>query len=267
MYKSSLKQSGCIPSRLIFAIVAIALGHSALGPITLKAQSLNDRLASLEPGRPGQYKLLAEELAAKTGDAEAHETALRLFHIAAWLEPENFAAGSLRSMIAIARFPEEEKRFRAAAYLLDPAAEPAALRTVAAAGTDTGTPPPAELLRAVRLLRQGGRDAARQTIATRNVQEYLAAESHRTLRDELEALLAATTLNDRQLRRVLELELEWLRTASNAAAGVTRIVSAEPWSQLGRQALSEHPTSVTLLNLTEFDPRANLYRNGRWVRE
>ena len=249
--------STAIWTALVFALAAVTS--------FAQAQSLEERLAKLDPARPQQYKVLAEELAARTGDAEARRTAMRLFHIAAWLEPQTLAAGSLRSMIAIARTPDEEKRLRAAAFLLDPAAEESELRVVGASSVVSSLPPPPELQRAVRLLRQGSRDSARQLIAATRVQEYLAAESQRKLRDELAAIVTANTLADRQLRRLLELELQWSQLRRNSGGGIAG-PNSQPWQDLSRDALAATPTAPTLLTLTEFDPRENLYRNGRWVR-
>lgn len=254
--------------KLTFRVLLVLL-LAVLGGTAAAQDTLPERLAALDPARPGEYKRLAEEVAARSTDPETRATALRLFHIAAWLQPETLAAGSLRSMIALARSPEEEKRFRAAAYLLDPAAEPTSLRSVATSTTGGARsgPPPAELLQAVRQLRRGEREAARQSLSSPSVRDYLAVEDQQALRDELQALLAANALNQGQLRRVLELELAWSRETAATAGTAPHAPSAQPWNELGRPALATKATGVTLLDLTEFDPRECVYRSGKWSRE
>ena len=220
------------------------------------AQSgIENRIANLNPAEPIEYKLLAEELAARTGDEKSRTTALRLFHSAAWLDPEGLGPGSLRSMIALARSPEEEKRFRAALYLLDPSAEPDALPRIPPAKKSGTGEPPAELLHALRQLRQTGRDAARASLAAPAVREFLAAEANRPLRDELQALFTASRLSDTQLRRLLELELTWTRQSNPSPLAPLPQASAQPWSELSKEALATPARSATLLDLTEFDPR------------
>src|SRR3954466_16365436 len=72
------------------------------------------RLASLDPARPREYREYAEELAEKKLDPEARLTAVRLFQIAAWLDPAKTGRGALLGLVSLARPGEEEARFRAA---------------------------------------------------------------------------------------------------------------------------------------------------------
>lgn len=239
------------PRRLVAAMVVLLVCCSAASG----QSSLDKRLAQLDPSDALQYKLLAEEFAARSGDTEARVTALRLFHAAAWLDPERLGKGSLRSMIALARTPDEEQRFRAALYLLDPAAEADSLPRVAATPARTGGDPPAELVQALRQLRQTGRDAARPLLGTQAVRDFLAAEANRPLREQLQPLFSANRLSDAQLRQVLELELAWTRDPSRSSSSMPQAASPQPWSELGRDAIKSTPRSVTLLDLTEFDPR------------
>lgn len=79
-----------------------------------------DRLAELSPDQPAAYRNYAEELSEKRQDPEARDLALRLFLIAASLDPEKYGRGGFLSMASLARSPAEERRYRAVAYLLDP---------------------------------------------------------------------------------------------------------------------------------------------------
>lgn len=75
------------------------------------------RLAELNPAKPLRYKEYAEELAEVKIDPEARPMALRLYHIALNLAPDEFAESCLLGMIRIARDRDEQRRLRAAAYL------------------------------------------------------------------------------------------------------------------------------------------------------
>lgn len=78
------------------------------------------RLSGLSPEKPAEYRLYAEELSEKREDPEARALAIRLFLIAASLDPEGLGRGCLLSMASLARSPDEERRYRAMAYQLDP---------------------------------------------------------------------------------------------------------------------------------------------------
>jgi hypothetical protein len=81
------------------------------------------RLAELDPKFPRAYRDYAEELAEKRVDPEARETAIRLYLIAAYLAPDELGRSALLGMVPLARHEPERRRFRAMAYLLDPAGD------------------------------------------------------------------------------------------------------------------------------------------------
>jgi hypothetical protein len=94
-----------------------------------------ERLATLRPDQPRAYRDYAEELAEKREDPEARELALRLFHVAAVLDPEGLGRGSLLGMSTLADSPEQERRYRALAYLIDPKHDRGVLQPVASSGS------------------------------------------------------------------------------------------------------------------------------------
>lgn len=122
-----------------------------------------ERLAALDPAHPEAYREYAEELAEKRKDPEAQETAIRLFQIAAVLDPEQLGASCLLGMIPLARNEAEQRRFRAAAYVSDPRHDPALLRIERSQAARSAPLDPAQaefLLKAFRALRQGRRGEA-----------------------------------------------------------------------------------------------------------
>jgi hypothetical protein len=76
-------------------------------------------LESLSRTNPKGYLDYALKLAAQEGDPEARYMAMRLFLIAAYLEPRQFGHDCLLSMSRLASTPAEARRCRAMAFLLD----------------------------------------------------------------------------------------------------------------------------------------------------
>ena len=121
------------------------------------------RLSELDPNKPDAYREYAEELAEKRKDPDAQQTSIRLFQIAAILDPERLGRSCLLGMVPLARNTDEQRRFRAMAYLLDPAHDTALLQTTAQPSEHTSTLDEKQaefLLKSLRLLRQGKRKEA-----------------------------------------------------------------------------------------------------------
>jgi hypothetical protein len=87
------------------------------------------RLEALSRDNPKAYRDYAEELAGQDADPEARATAMRLFLIAAYLDPKQFGNSSLLGMSQLASTPAEARRCRAMAFLLDPRADAGVLKT------------------------------------------------------------------------------------------------------------------------------------------
>jgi hypothetical protein len=121
------------------------------------------RLSELDPSKPDAYREYAEELAEKRKDPDAQRTSIRLFQIAAILDPERLGRSCLLGMVTLARDTTEQRRFRAMAYLLDPAHDTALLQTTVQPSERTSTLDEKQaefLLKPLRLLRQGKRKDA-----------------------------------------------------------------------------------------------------------
>jgi len=90
------------------------------------------RLEGLSKAEPRKYREYAEELAAQKDDPEARDMAMRLFLIAAYLDPRKHGHNSLVRMSALANTTAEARRCRAMAYLLDPKGDAGVLKAEAA---------------------------------------------------------------------------------------------------------------------------------------
>lgn len=79
-----------------------------------------ERLARLTRDNPAAYRGYAEELAEQKADPEALDVALRLYLIAAYLDPPKYGRNCLLAMSAIAASSADARKYRAMALLLDP---------------------------------------------------------------------------------------------------------------------------------------------------
>ena len=130
-------------------------------------------VGKLEKANPKGYRDLAEELAPKADDPEARDLALRLFLIAAYLDPDTLGRSSLLQMAGLAATPEEARKYRAMAFLLDPRHDATLLQVPAAL-------PPAKIdlptldnfLQAVRYYRVGELDNAKRYAQAPGVAAY-----------------------------------------------------------------------------------------------
>ncbi|MCU0962075.1 MAG: hypothetical protein MUF48_18430 [Pirellulaceae bacterium] len=148
-----------------------------------------ERLAALDPARPEAYREYAEELAEKRKDPEAQVTAIRLYQIAAALDPERLGPSCLLGMIPLARDEAEQRRFRAMAYLSDPRHDPKLLqiaRPPAARSTQLDPAQAEFLLKALRALRQGRRRDALAQARRSKLEERLPLLTDTITYDEFE---------------------------------------------------------------------------------
>jgi hypothetical protein len=222
-----------------------------------------ERLERLSPDKPEDYRDYAEELAEKRKDPDARAASLRLYLIAAHLDPENLGRSCLLGMVALACHPDEERKFRAMAYLMDPNHDRSLLKsstTVVQAGSvdDSGQE---VLLKALQAFRRGQRRTA-MTLAKRPiVRETLERFSDVLTYEEFTQL--AKEIPADVLRKVLVLEM--MLSNREARASERPKPEGESWSRIVEREGRTPVPSLTLEALTEFDPRKCLYRDGRWV--
>lgn len=125
-----------------------------------------DRLESLTPDQPQGYFEYAEELVEKRRDPVAADTAIRLFVIAAYLDPERWGRSALLGMSGLTVRTAEQRKYRAMAFLLSADRRLLVNARVSAAApprSPSSTEPPpqaAAVAQCLRTLRQGNRTAA-----------------------------------------------------------------------------------------------------------
>jgi len=227
-----------------------------------------DELAALRNDSVAGYRQYAEDLAAKTEDPEARAMAIRLYVIAAHLAPEEFARSCLLGAAALARTPEEERAFRALAFVLDPEHDATLLKQSKLGASDSSTVSPQrrlELREAVRMLRSGRLAEARRFFARATVQKSMTSYEHVVSQADYEtAVQAKGRLPAGLLRKFITLEMALAEVA--ASAGNVEANEATPWSQLIARRATTPVKPLALEAVTEFDPRACHFVDGKWVR-
>ena len=224
------------------------------------------RLAELDPAKPALYRDYAEELAEKKADPDARDAAIRLYLIAAHLDPKGLGRSALLGMVSLARSVDEERRFRAMAYVLDPKHDRRVLKMSASTANAGGGAVEGreDLLSALQTLRQGNRTIARRFAERPSV---IAAFNHYTgsfSRDDfLAACASPEALDDATLARIIRYELE-------ITGGRTSLPAADEsdgakWSSTLSAGDTSPEPALTLQTLTEFDPEKSVYRDGNWV--
>ncbi|QDU94898.1 hypothetical protein [Lignipirellula cremea] len=230
-----------------------------------------DRLQELKAADPSAYRDYAEELAVKKQDPEARETALRLYLIAASLDRSGLGRSSLLGMINLARGASEERRFRALAYLIDPAHDTSVLTTTNEVKTETPAGGPdgrLKLVAALRNLRQGEKAAASQLLGEAGVQAEFAKYEQFLSQAELTRMLqlSGNELTPEQLRKVLALEIALDTTlgakSTDLAAPLDQAVS---WSTIVVSQGVEPVSGLQLETITEFDPQKSQFDGRNWV--
>jgi hypothetical protein len=227
-----------------------------------------ERLAKLDPARPREYREYAEELAEKQRDPEARAAAIRLFHMAAWLDEGPLRKSSLLGMIALARSPDERHKFQAAAYLYDAEHDRSLLAAEAPlARAAPAREPLADLAQGLKALRQGMMGEARTIFERPTSRDALAPLSETVTHAELLAACSAKQLSSQQLRKVVAAELALIRALAIASAESPAETAARQatWSQAARTGGLRPLPTLDLATLTEFDPRACVFRGGVWV--
>ncbi|MCC9605392.1 hypothetical protein LOC68_23185 [Blastopirellula sp. JC732] len=229
------------------------------------------RLTELRPEDPDSYRNYAEELAQKKVDPEARETALRLFLIAARLDPTRLGKSSLLGMTSIARSPEEANRFQAMAYLLDPEHDAQLIQkrhTVQLTSPERLDEWSDLIITGMRKLRGGDYRSARAILKRPDVEKAFDSIVGEITHDECMAILNKTCpgceggrIPKAMIRKLVLAELALLPETHDSSD----TESVPEWSELTAAENHKPLVALTLETITEFDPRTSVYRNKQWV--
>ncbi len=227
------------------------------------------RLAALDESDPKSYFNYADELSEKLADPDARRTALRLYLIAAYLDPDRLGRSSLQSMALLAESAVEERRYRSMAYLLDHSHDPDLLKPAKLTGLKSLPEENGQrrLLRAgLQALWSGRRREAARFASMDQFRQALAPFADSLSFDEYAAWANGSDdwLPPSILRKAVALELI-LSPARAATAAVDRDESSVSWGAADWRRPSRATGQLRLESITPFDPRKSRYRDGQWV--
>ena len=234
-----------------------------------------ERLSKLSSDNPRGYRDYADELFEKVEDPDVQETALRLYLITAYLDPENQGRTCLLYMSDLARNVEDlspdleqRRRYIAMAYLLDPEKDRSVFsdsrRDSPRATLDSSQRE--KLRRGLQALWSGSK---RNVTISADDPEFRQALSHfsdiLTLEDYKEAVRPDGWVSPSTMRKALTIELSTSPVRSRMLDTVDDGDENESWAARNWKRPANSTAPLRLEEITPFDPRKTMYRNGKWV--
>jgi hypothetical protein len=246
-----------------------------LAKITVRHKVDRDRLAKLTKENPGAYVKYAEELADKKTDPEAIEVALRLFLIAAYLEPAKMGRACLLRMSELAADDAHARKYRAMAFLLDANHDPALLKLDARKSALSALPDAKAaraaltfFRKALQQFREGKFKEAQQNAGVPAVAVcFKQAPGMMDQKSFIQACKDATlnkSVAEGHLEYVLRAEIWALRQILADDPMPMKKIGAGGWySALHNHELSPIPP-LSLETITQYNPRECVFRKGSW---
>ena len=232
-----------------------------------------NRLARLDPAKPESYRDYAEELAAQKKDLAAKHLAQRLYLLAA-ANAENNRTGDNRRKIAIQRSAllglaslaesaSERRRIDVLRHLLTPAS----LDSGPLIARDPTTIPESSsrtalMLDLVRAIRREQTQHALQLLSSPENRTIFADWREVCSLEELDQIARANRPSQVQLSQLLAIELQIVRTDSSSNIPVRQVRN---WGDHAMQVSNSLGVLPTFDDVTPFDPRKSVYRNGDWM--
>ncbi len=232
------------------------------------------RLESLSPKRPNEYREYAEELAVQKNDMAARQLARRLYLLAAAHSTEDLRRSSLLGLIAIAESAEEYERLKMLHVLSDPesgdANELSETRygmgskqneNSRSAKSDFSETEKARMLELIYAIRRENSSKSKRLLDDDGNHEIFQKWKAYCSLAELKRIASAQRPSKVQLAKLLSIEIQILNSDTTVIA---RPVRSKAWSDHASRPSSTIGVLPTFENVTRFNPKQSVYRNGRW---
>jgi hypothetical protein len=273
------------------------------------------RLEQLKREEPAAYRSYAEELAEQKADPEAIELALRLYVIAAYLDPQKLGRRCLLSMSDLAPTSADARKYRAMALLVDPTRDESLLKKDGTAPQKVPDAAWQAFASALRAYRNGDALSARNQAQEEGVKTCFRAmqgsldhagfiqactdticprckyNGRNTQRcptcqgsGGVNGLPCATCMGkgvvkcpvcngagidrkrmDQHLEAIIRCELWDIDRQLSGAPAVADRLGGGTWSSAINNPQLVPVPLLTLENISDYDPRKCIYRNGAWV--
>ncbi|MGF1578780.1 MAG: hypothetical protein ACFCD0_05400 [Gemmataceae bacterium] len=264
------------------------------------------RLSRLTPKRLIQYYEYANELYIQRSDPDARDTALRLFLICAYKNPDGYGEFAFRRMEKLARSPQEVRAFRAVAYAFSRGEHKVLLQKVPQQKASDEAQE--NLVKALRYLRRGKAKLALEHGQKAGVLEAFQQHSGLMSYDQFLKLCegcqeCGCTSGQQKCtlckgpglaacvdckgkgwhickdchgyprrttltakQRRMILEIELAHASAKTGAIANKDWKTEPWSVLVGNGKLGTTRVLSVRHVTEFDPAKCVYRGGQWVK-
>lgn len=238
------------------------------------------RLSKLASSQPAKYRDYAEELASQATDPVARRLARRLFLIAA-AQPEpnlmtaeqqsELQASALAGLYKFADSKAERKQIQRLWYLLSPTGSEVmfARPTEPTARLSTEQRNQLiELVQAIRQEKQAQTLVLLATLQTEKLRSALEPFGELCSAEELEQIAGVNRPNKSQLSKLLQLEIALLENLEEGSESTRANSLKRPkdWGDFATAPTSNLEASPSFENLTPFDPKRSIFRNGDWIR-
>jgi hypothetical protein len=246
-----------------------------LAKITVRHKVDLDRLEKLSKENPSAYVKYAEELADKKTDPEAIEVAVRLFLIAAYLEPAKLGRDCVLRMSDLAADETHARKFLAMAYMLDAKHDPALLkfdgRKLAPSALPDAKAARAALSFFRKALQQFREGKFKEAQANANVAGVAVCFKNAPGRIDQKSFVQACkdaaldkSVAENHLDFVLRAEIWALERTLADGPSPPRKIGGGWFGALNNRDLRPLPT-WNLETITEHDPRNCVFRKGNWT--
>jgi len=222
-------------------------------------QALERRLVALDPSRPLEYLLLAEEVEARAAKPEERQLARQLYGLAGALDPVHFGASAALAQANLAEGAADRSRLLRLG---------AALRPTAAVG-DRDRMPPAAVMRFAPMLgayRRGQGARVREFLANDEVAALVDAYGEHFEGGAAGFRNAVATLRDQPVETSSRmLELMWIEKALLSTGRADEDIVSDLIRSGGEPLAACDPLRPG--PELGVDPDAARWRDGRWVAE
>ena len=224
------------------------------------------RLSELRPSNPRAYVQYAEELSGQKIDKAARNLAKRLFVIAAFHSDGELHLTSLAGLAALADSAIERRRINALRYLSGLEAtgfEMSSSQDQKKDDQQTGDEYRIAL-ELVRYLRQGKNSRAMQMLKDPKNQSNFDAWKEICSANELRTIAQANRITQEQLGKLLKIEISILQS-QRVGKKINPYLKSESWGDFYVRESTRSLLFPSIENITAFDPRNSIYKNGSWV--
>jgi hypothetical protein len=234
-----------------------------------------ERLEELRPETPRAYRDYAEELAAKKDDPEARDVSIRLFLIAASLDPDGLGRSCLLAAAPLARDVQEERRFKALAYLLDPKHDKDSLKEPprVAPADSLKSPEWKKFVAALQAYRKGNFEEAVKranepgvSLCFSDLPGFVTHKDFLAKCSGPQNPKGPPDAGSDLIRQIVRIELQYEEATQPLTTDPKAGNAGGPWQAATAPGGRVGPPPLVLEALTEFDPRECVFRAGKWQR-